>query len=129
MRALEPYLGLLHSVQYGKPSLVFDLQELHRYMMDDFLIGFCGKLRKKDFVMKGERTTRKRWGKREYLKEPKTRDMLKKLYDYFESMVDIPRIKHGKRQSIETIINEESLLLAKYIINEKKMWVPRLSTI
>jgi len=27
---LEPYLGFLHSVQYGKPSLVCDLQELYR---------------------------------------------------------------------------------------------------
>jgi len=33
---LEPYLGFLHSVQYGKPSLVCDLQELYRYLLDDF---------------------------------------------------------------------------------------------
>ena len=37
---LEPYLGFLHSVQYGKPSLVCDLQELYRSLMDDFVVGF-----------------------------------------------------------------------------------------
>ena len=35
---LESYLGFLHSVQYGKPSLVCDFMELYRYLIDDFLI-------------------------------------------------------------------------------------------
>jgi len=35
---LEPYLGFLHSSQFGKPSLICDLQELYRYLMDDFVI-------------------------------------------------------------------------------------------
>ncbi len=48
---LEPYLGFLHSVQHGKPSLVCDFQELYRYLIDDFLIERCQKLRKKDFVL------------------------------------------------------------------------------
>jgi CRISPR-associated protein Cas1 len=38
---LEPYLGFLHSVQFGKPSLVCDFQELYRYLIDDFLIERC----------------------------------------------------------------------------------------
>jgi CRISPR-associated protein Cas1 len=49
---LEPYLGFLHSVQYGKPSLVCDLQELYRYLVDDFVVQFCQGLRKKDFITK-----------------------------------------------------------------------------
>ena len=35
---LEPYLGFLHSKQFGKPSLVCDFQELYRYLIDDYLI-------------------------------------------------------------------------------------------
>jgi len=123
---LEPFLGFLHSLQHGKPSLICDFKELYRYLIDDFCIQYCQGLNKKHFIMKTETVARKRKGKREYLKEPKTREMLKKLYDYFESMVDIPRIKHGKRQSIETLINEESLLLAKYIRDEIKKWIPRM---
>jgi CRISP-associated protein Cas1 len=32
---LEPYLGFLHSEQYGKPSLVCDVMELYRFLIDD----------------------------------------------------------------------------------------------
>ena len=40
--------------------------------------------------------------------------------------VEIPRIKVGKKQTIETLINEEALLLAKFLRNERKEWVPRI---
>ena len=40
-----------------------------------------------------------------------------KLNDYFETYVEIPRIKVGERQSIETLINEESLAVCE--ISEK----------
>jgi hypothetical protein len=52
--------------------------------------------------------------------------MMKGLERYFESMVEIPLIRHGKMQRIETLINEEALLFAKYIRGERKTWVPRL---
>jgi len=124
---LEPYLGFLHSEQFGKPSLVCDFQELYRYLIDDFLIQYCQKLRKKDFTVKTETASRKRKGKREYLNEPKTTDMMKKLNCYFECKVEIPRIKVGNRQTIETLINEEALLFAKYLRNERETWIPRIT--
>ena len=43
--------------------------------------------------------------------------------------VEIPRVKVGNRQEIETLINEEALLLAKYLRGEKKEWVPRVPKI
>jgi CRISPR-associated protein Cas1 len=43
---LEPYLGFLHSEQFGKPSLVCDFQELYRYLIDDYLIERCHTLRR-----------------------------------------------------------------------------------
>ena len=45
---LEPYLGFLHSLQHGKPSLVCDFQDLYRHLIDDFLIERCRKFHKKD---------------------------------------------------------------------------------
>ena len=33
---------------------------------------------------------------------------------------------HGQRQSIETLINEEALLLAKYLRGEIDSWIPRV---
>lgn len=53
--------------------------------------------------------------------------MMDQLNDYFESMVEIPRIKVGERQTIEKLINEEALLLAKYLRNEIKCWIPRIN--
>ncbi len=123
---LEPYLGFLHSVQFGKPSLVCDFQELYRYLIDDFLVQYCQNLRVKDFTVKSERLSRNKKAKREYLNEPKTSDLMKKLNLYFESKVEIPRIKHGQRQSLETLINEEALLFAKYLRHERETWIPRL---
>ena len=63
---LEPYLGFLHTIQYGKPSLVCDLQELYRHLIDDFVIGQCQGLNTKDFVSKDENVSRSRKGKRRY---------------------------------------------------------------
>lgn len=125
---LEPYLGFVHSEQFGKPSLVCDLMELYRYQVDDFLIGFCQGLSKKDFIVKGERTTRKRWGKREYLNGTRTKELERGLDGSFEGWVEVPRIRYGSRQTLETLINEEALLLAKYLRGEIKDWIPRVVT-
>jgi len=106
--------------------LVCDLQELYRYLVDDFVIQFSQSLTPNDFVMKGERTTRKRWGKREYLNVSKTRELEKGLNELFGVWVEVPRIRHGSRQTLETLINEEAQLLAKYLRDEIITWVPRL---
>lgn len=50
--------------------------------------------------------------------------MMKGLQDHFEIKVDVPLIRHGKQQRTETLINEETLLLAKYLRNESSYWVP-----
>jgi hypothetical protein len=52
---------------------------------------------------------------------------LSKLKSYFQTLVEVPRIKAGERQTIETLINEEALLLAKFLRNERKEWNPRKS--
>jgi CRISPR/Cas system-associated endonuclease Cas1 len=69
---------------------------------------------------------KKKKGKREYLNDVRTKDFTAKLNDYFGTLVEIPRIKVGQRQTIETLINEEALLFAKYLRNEKRDWIPRV---
>lgn len=123
---LEPYLGFLHSVQHGKPSLVCDFMELYRYLIDDFLIEYCRNLSSKDFIIKTENLARKKKGKREYLNNRKTRQLMAKLETLFESEVNIPRFRVGKNQRIETLMNEEALLFAKHLRNEKLKWIPRI---
>lgn len=124
---LEPYLGFLHGLQHGKPSLVCDLQEVYRHRIDDFLITYCRALTSKDFVVKSADLSRKRKGKRVYLSDAQTRQLLKRLDTLFESMIEIPRIRHGRRQTLETLINEEAYLLAKYLRNEQTTWQLRIA--
>lgn len=81
---------------------------------------------KKQFVTKNEALTRKKVGKREYLNDADSKKLMSGLNQLFESEVEIPRIRHGKKQTFETLINEEALLLAKFMRNEKKDWSPRL---
>jgi CRISPR-associated protein Cas1 len=126
---LEPYLGFLHALQSGMPSLICDFQELYRYLIDDFVIGFCRSISQKDFILKSEGYSGSRKGKRQYLKEPKTRELTDQLNRFFEFQVNIPRIKRGQKQEIETLISEEALLLAEYLRNEKEIWKPRVASL
>lgn len=123
---LEPYLGFLHSTATGKPSLVCDFQELYRYLVDDFVVQYCQKLGKEDFMMKSEDFSKWRKGKREYLNDSRTRDLIRGLTEHFQSKVKIPRIRMGDRQEIETLINEEALLFAMFLRNERSSWKPRI---
>ena len=82
---LEPFLGFLHSTQYGKPSLVCDFQELYRYLIDDFIIQYCKNIGSKDFTVKDENSTRNKKGKRTYLNDIQTGDLTKRLNEFFES--------------------------------------------
>jgi hypothetical protein len=73
--------------------------------------------------------SRKRKGKREYLNNSQTRQLMKQLNAFFEVIVEVPRIKIGKKQTIETLISEEALLLAKFLRNERKNWTPRIAVL
>jgi hypothetical protein len=78
-------------------------------------------------VPASSKRSRKKLGRREYLNDADTRDLMKALNQYFEMMVEMPRIRVGKRQTIETLINEEALLFAKYLRDERETWIPRMT--
>lgn len=122
---LEPYLGFLHSVQFGMPSLVCDFEELYRYLVDGFLIHYCQSVKARDFVLKTDNYASRKV-KRQYLGDEQRRDFLNSLEKYFETKVEIPRIKRGARQKLETLINEEALLFATHLRNSKQTWTPRI---
>jgi CRISPR-associated protein Cas1 len=124
---LEPYLGFLHSIAKGKPSLICDFMELYRYLIDDFVIQYCRKLNEKDFIMKSEDFSTKRKGKREYLNDSGTRDLVDALNRFFQNKAKVPRVRMGEQQEIETLLNEEALLFAMYLRCEKQTWKPRVA--
>ena len=113
-------------MQFGKPSLICDFLKLYRYLIDGFIIDFAKRIRSKDFVINDEVYSSNRRGKRQYLNERLTDEFLRGINTYFRSKVDVPRIRNGKEQEIETLIGEEALLLAKYLRNEVSCWVPRV---
>jgi len=39
----------------------------------------------------------------------------------------LTRMKVRRRQEIETLINEEAMLLGKYLRDERRTWVPRVA--
>jgi len=100
--------------------------ELYRYLIDDFVIQYCTRLHKSDFLMKYEDFSTNRKGKREYLNDSLTRNLMKSLNGYFKTKVEISRIRTGSSQEIETLINEEALLFAMYLRGERETWIPRI---
>jgi hypothetical protein len=63
---------------------------------------------------------------KEYLNDSLTHGLIRSLNEYFQTKVEIPRTRMGKEQEIETSINEEALLFASYLRNEKRTWIPRI---
>jgi hypothetical protein len=49
------------------------------------------------------------------------------LDEHLRSKVEIPRIRAGKSQEVETLINEEALMLAQFLRNEKPTWKARIA--
>lgn len=113
---LDPYIGFLHSPQFGKPSLVCDLQELFREMIDNFLIEYIPKLRPESFEDKNRRI---------FLKRTETYKFVKEINRLFDIRVKHQRIKKfGEHSTIRTIIKEEAIKLAQYLRKEKREYKP-----
>jgi len=72
---------------------------------------------------------RLKMGKRIHLCEYETDSLAEGLNSLFENEVAIPRIKHGNKQTLDTLINEEALLLAKFLRIERTEWNPRLPSV
>jgi hypothetical protein len=72
---------------------------------------------------------RLKMGKRIHLCAYETNDLAEGLNSLFEREVEIPRIRHGKMQTIDTLISEEALLLAKFLRDERSIWSPRIPTL
>lgn len=123
---LEPFLGYLHSIEFNKPSLVCDFEELYRHLIDDFVIDFCYELKERDFVLKEEYFSSNRRCKRYYLKEEKNTELTKSLNALFSTTVEVPRVKVGRRQQLESLFSEEAMQFSKYLRQEISIWEPRV---
>jgi len=115
---LELYLGFLHSVQYGKPSLVLDLIEPFRPYIIHFLMHYSKTLTSKDFqkhyIIKDKYP-------RYFLKHETAWNLIENINkQLFEAYIPLQRNrKHGKQMIFETFIDEYVSSIAGYINNNK----------
>ena len=124
---LEPYLGFLHSLQYGKPSLVCDFEELYRYLIDEILIMRRLKLHKNDFMEKTDTPIKLRaYTRRIVLREYERNELVDEIFSFFDKTINIKRINVGFKSSINTLISDEAKLFAKFLRGEIKEWKPRI---
>lgn len=113
---LDPYLGYLHSIQFAKPSLVCDIQEIFRSLIDEFLIDYGHRLNENSFENKSNRM---------FLKQKESYKMIKAINELFDKRIKHQRIKKfGKYSTIRTAIKEEAIKLAQYLRGEKDDYQP-----
>jgi hypothetical protein len=65
-------------------------------------------------------------GKTIHLCEFETNELAEDSNKLFERIVEIPRIRHGNKQTLDTLINEEAYLFAKFLRHERETWIPRI---
>lgn len=104
-----------------------DFQELYHHLIDDYLIERAKKMQKKDFVVVTDFMMCLRMGKRIHLCEFEADSLAEDLNLLFERTVQIPRMRHGSKQTINTLIGEEAYLSAKFLRDEKSNWHPRIA--
>jgi hypothetical protein len=83
----------------------------------------------KDLVVVEDFMMRLRIGKRIHLCEFEADSLADDLNGFFNHEIEIPRIKQGNKQTLNSLINEEAFLLARFLRNEKREWIPRIPSI
>ena len=65
-----------------------------------------------------------RTGKRISLRDYEAGELAEGLDLLFERVVEVPRMKAGRKQTLETLIEEEASLFAMFLRNERDAWFP-----
>ena len=114
---LDPYLGFLHSIQFAKPSMVCDLQELFRSLIQEFLIHYVRKL--------DPETSFEQKGKRTFLTLKEEGNLIRAINNLFDKRIAHQRIKKfGKRSKIRTAIREEPIKIGQFLREQKPNYTP-----
>ena len=106
-RGFDPYLGFLHAVRSGRPSLALDLtEELRHPVVDRFVLRVCNRreLRPEHFKVDEERG-----GVR------LTRDGLKTFFRLWEAFMDRPLAGLHERISPEALMKRQANRLAAHV--------------
>ena len=112
---LDPYLGYLHSMQFSKPSLVCDIQEIFRTVIEDFLVKHHQNIEPESFELKGKRV---------FLKEKEKLKLILEVSNLLKKRIPYQRRNYSKTVKIQTILKEETLKLAQFLRGKNEIYEP-----
>lgn len=92
---LDPYLRCLHSVQKYKPSLVYDMMESFRALIEDFLLSYHTQLGKDTFEKHGDCM---------FLKQGEEIEMIKAINTLLDQKFPYVRRNYTKTTKIRTVV-------------------------
>ncbi len=105
-RGFDPYLGMMHTVRSGRPSMALDLMEEFRHpVVDRFVLRVCNRRQftPNDFTNRGEKGMRL------------TKDGLRCFFREWEAYLDAPMAGTGRRHSILRTIQDQVNRLAAHV--------------
>ena len=111
MTGLDPTIGFLHEVSQSKLPLVYDIQELFRWIIDVSVIQVLEekKLRKKDFLVTENYNTR--------LRENTSKILVEKIKNNFNTKVPY---KRNRNHSFQNILLDNTQMLSNFISGKAK---------
>jgi CRISP-associated protein Cas1 len=115
---LDPYIGFLHSSQYGKPALALDLMEEFRGPIVDSVVitlANTGALKREDFVEEAG-TFR--------MSDPARRTFLEKFEERLNTLIEHPTF--GYKATYHKCLELQTRLLAKKLTGEIPAYPPFL---
>ena len=117
---LDYSIGFLHEVNQSRTPLVYDIQELFRWLIDVSVIQLLEekKIKKSDFIITENYHTR--------LGEDVTKILIEKINSNFNSKYNY---KNGKNYSYQIILQDNLQQLANFVVDKKKEFdfaVPKL---
>ncbi len=111
MTGLDPAVGFLHEISQSKLPLVYDIQELFRWLIDVSIIQVLEekKLKKKDFLVTENYNTR--------LKEKASKVLVEKIKNNFNMKVPY---KRNRNHSFQNILLDNTQMLSNFISGKTK---------
>ena len=110
---LDPPIGFLHEIARSKDSLVYDLQELFRWLIDLSILQLLEgkKLKKSDFIVTENYHVR--------LKPATAKMLIEKISLNFNRTTNY---KANNKHSYQNILLDNIQQLANFVIGKKKSW-------
>jgi len=117
---LDPFVGFMHTIRHGRPSLICDLIEPYRALIDDFLLSVTADLKPSDTIVRMDN------GKpRIFLNQKTSTALIGQIRSLLNWAVEKPRRRgYGYKARIKTVIDDDIFALADFILNERSDWKP-----